>query len=439
VRRVVALLGAAGVALAAAGGASAHAIIRSTEPAFRERLERSPARVVIRFDQAVTPVANALEVFTSDGRLVSFAARAAGDRALSARLPRLPRGAYTVRWRTISRADGHVVSGVFTFGVRVPAPEPTDAFGAAGPTRTEHVVRWLYFLSLALVIGGLAFRLLVVRGPLPPRAERRFYLVVGAGVVGALEAGILAFLLRSQDALQLPANRFLYADLSPIAGGTRFGIAVMAMTLGLAAVAALLVGGWLTDRREPLWAALAVALAFASGLSLSGHQAGEPGSSWLTQGADFVHLTAAMLWLGGLAQLALVVWPLAPAVRREAFLRFARLAPVLIAALLAAGVYMSVLRLPAVSDLWSESYGRILLVKLALVALALSWGGVHHMFVRPILQRGGGGGGPRVGRSLLGESAVAVSILLVAAVLVDSKPPEPAPPAPTQASTVAPG
>lgn len=432
--RAAPFLAVAAVALAWAGDASAHAIIRSTSPAFRQRLEHAPRAVVMRFDQSVRPLANSIEVFTADGRRVSFATGAAGSRGMAVHVQWLPRGAYTVRWRAISRADGHVISGVYTFGVRVPAPEPTEAFGAGGPTRTEHFVRWISFLALALVIGGLAFRLLVVRGPLPAAAERRFYLVTGVGVLAALETGIVAFLLRSQDALQLPAERFLYADLSPIAGGTRFGTALMAMTLGFALVAALLVAGWLTDRRPPLWAALAVALGFASGLSMSGHQAGEPGSSWLSQGADVVHLSAAMIWLGGLAQLALVVWPLAPAIRREAFLRFARLAPVLVALLIGAGVYLSVLRLPAVSDLWSEAYGRVLLVKVALVVLALSWGGVHHVFVRPLLEHGDGG--PRVGRSLLGESAVAVSILLVAAVLVDSKPPVPAPAAPTRAATV---
>jgi len=36
-------------------------------------------------------------------------------------------------------------------------------------------VRWAYFLALVLLIGGLGFRLLIVRGPLPPRAESRFY------------------------------------------------------------------------------------------------------------------------------------------------------------------------------------------------------------------------------------------------------------------------
>ena len=83
----------------------------------------------------------------------------------------------------------------------------------------------------------------------------------------------------------------------------------------------------------------------------------------------------------------------------------------------------SVLRLPAVHDLWMSGYGHVLIVKLCLVALAFAWGGFHHVFVRPALERPGVLS--RLPRSLAGESAVGMAVLLVAAVLVDSKPPQP--------------
>ena len=105
----------------------------------------------------------------------------------------LPRGPYTVRWQAMSN-DGHVVSGVYTFGVGVPAPPSTEASARPGPTRTEDLVRWAYFLGLALLVGGLGFRLLVVRGPLPARAERAST-GCGLGAVVVLEAGLVAFLL----------------------------------------------------------------------------------------------------------------------------------------------------------------------------------------------------------------------------------------------------
>jgi copper transport protein len=408
-------------ALIAPASASAHATLVQTRPGFAQRLASSPRSVLLRFDQSVDALPNAITVYTSKGRVVSGLTRAGADkRIVTVPVHGLARGGYTVRWRVTS-ADSHTVSGVFTFGVRHRAPPATEAFGASGPTTTEHIVRWLYFLTLALVAGGLGFRVLIVRGPLPPRAERRFYWIAGAGAVGAIEVGIAAFLLRAEDALQLPFGYFLYGDLSPLAK-LRFGLAFMAMTLGFALVSALLFLAWLTDRHALLWPAFLVAVGFASGLSLSGHSAVDPGSSWLSELADWLHLSAAALWVGGLVQLAFVVWPLAPELRRTAFLRFSRLATVLIAVLLSAGIYLSVLRLPRFSDLWTAGYGQVLLVKLGLVSLALLWGAAHHFLVRPALERGAPlfAGLPR---SLIGESAVGIAILLVAAILVESKPP----------------
>jgi copper transport protein len=318
-RRAIALI--ALLALAAPASAFAHASVRATQPSYKQRLDQAPRTAWVRFDQAVKPLSNSIVVVSSDGRVVSGSTRSGADPHLMVTtLKRLPKGAYTVRWHAIS-SDGHVVSGVWTFGVGVAAPPPTEAYGASGPTRTEHFVRWAYFLALALLIGGLGFRLLIVRGPLPPRAESRFYKLTGLGVVAVLEVGIVAFLLRAEDALQLPFGRLLYGDLSPIASGTRFGTAFIAMTLGFSVVAALLFLAWLIERRVLLWLSFAVALGFASGLSLSGHSAADAGSSWKSELADWVHLSAACLWLGGLLQLGLVIWPLAPELRRDAFLR----------------------------------------------------------------------------------------------------------------------
>jgi len=410
------------VALAFPASAFAHANLDSTSPTYRQRLQSPPPAVVLHFDQSVQAEPNGIEVKNEFGKLLSGTTRANGQ-TVRVPLKRLPRGPYTVRWHVLSE-DGHVVSGVFTFGVRATAPPPTEAYGSSEPTTTEHIVRWAYFLSLALLLGGLGFRLLLGREELPAAAERRFFAIVGVGAVATLEVGIIAFVLRAEDALQLPFVRLLYGDLSSISGGTRFGEAFIAMTLGYALVTALVFLTWLTDRRFLFWPALLLGLGFASGLSLSGHSAVDPGSSWRSELADWAHLSAAALWIGGLIQLAFVVWPKAPELRRTAFLRFSKLASGLIAIVLSAGVYLSIVRLPQLSDLWTVGYGQVLLVKLGLVSLALTWGAVHHFVARPAIERGGGG--PilsRLPRSLAGESAVGMAILLAAAVLVDSKPP----------------
>ncbi|MGZ4290717.1 MAG: copper resistance D family protein, partial [Gaiellaceae bacterium] len=135
------------------------------------------------------------------------------------------------------------------------------------------------------------------------------------------------------------------------------------------------------------------------------------------------HLSAASLWIGALATMAVLLWTGAPELRRTAFLRFSRLATVLIALVLGAGVYLAIVRLPRLADLWSTGYGRVLLVKIGLVGFALLWGAFHHFVVRPALDRADTGFLSRIGRSLVGESMVGMAVLLVAAILVDSRPP----------------
>src|SRR5262249_5028627 len=151
----------------------------------------------------------------------------------------------------------------------------------------------------------LGFRLLCLRGLAVPRGlERRLAVLAGAGAVVAIHAGIAAFSLRAEDALQLGIGDYLYADLSPMSA-TPFGRAFIVMTLAFALVVALVYLSWLADRRLFLVPAFVLALVFAGGLSLSGHDAVDPGSSWWSRLADWVHLAGASLWIGGLAALVL--------------------------------------------------------------------------------------------------------------------------------------
>ena len=85
----------------------------------------SLANHLLRFDQVVTPTPRSIEVRTMDGVLVSRQARQGRVRRIveAPLRPGLGRGGYTVRWQVIS-ADGHVGSGVFTFGLGVEAPPP---------------------------------------------------------------------------------------------------------------------------------------------------------------------------------------------------------------------------------------------------------------------------------------------------------------------------
>jgi copper transport protein len=413
---------AATAALVTPAAALAHATLNDSYPRAQSTVQVPPREIRLVFNQSVTVTSRAIQVLATDGTVLSGAATTQGrGTVVLAPVSRLERGqAYTVRWRVTS-SDGHSPGGVFTFGVGVPAPPPTEAVGAGGTTWRDDVARWAIFAALALLIGPLVVRMLVLRGAsVPTRLEQRFHLLTTVAAFLVIDAGIAAFVIRASNALQLPGIDLLYGDLQPFAEKTRFGLAFLAMTFGFGVVAGLLLVAWVFDRLALRWPALVLSIALASGLSLSGHQATEPNSSKLSELADYLHLVAASVWVGGLTALALLVWPAAPALRRAAFAGFARLAVVLVALMVLGGAYLALVRLPSVSDLWTTHYGRVLLVKAAVVALALAWGAVHHFVVRPRLEAGGE---PHVRPSLVGEMVVAFVALLVAAVLTNSSPP----------------
>ncbi len=420
-RRGLVLCAVFSAALVLPAVAAAHATITQAFPATESEVGRPPTLVRLHFSESVAITPKAIEVFATDGKVLSGASELSPDgHTVSARIARVRRGAaYTVRWR-VTGQDGHSPAGVYTFGVGVKAPPPFEAVGASGTTWKDDAARWGLFVALALVIGPLLFRLVILRGPLPPALEHRFHLVTTVATFSAINVGIAAFVIRASNALQLPLGDLVYGDLQPFAEKTRAGEAFLVMTLVLGTIAALLMLAWVFDRLDLRWPALLLAVVLVSGLSLSGHQATEPNSTWASEIADWLHLVTACVWVGGVVTLAFLVWPLAPELRRRAFLGFSRLAVVLVGVMVLAGGYLALVRLPELSDLWTTRYGQLLLVKSALVFVALSWGGFHHTFVRPRLEAGEQ---PRARPSLIGECTVALVVLLAAAVLTNGAPP----------------
>lgn len=415
------LLALIATALVVPGSAFGHAILLGASPETQARLDAAPTEVRLEFNQPVAVGPRSIEVLAEDGSVHSAPPGVLeGGRVVVAAVSGLEsRAAYTVRWR-VTGSDGHSPAGVYTFGVGVEPPPPTEAYGAGGATWRDDLARWLLFAALALVVGPLVLRLVVLRGPVPDRLERRIHLATIVGAVGVINVGIAAFVIRASNALQLPFGDLLYGDLQPFAEKTRFGIAFLVMTLGFGVVATLLMLAWVFELSSLRWWALGLSLALVSGLSLSGHQGTEPNATWISASADWLHLVAASIWVGGVVALGVLVWPAAPELRVRAFLGFSRIAVGLVAVMLLAGAYLAVVRLPTVSALWETGYGRTLVVKLAIVAVALGFGAFHHLVVRPRIEAGEG---VRTRPSLVGETVVAIGVLLAAAILTNGSPP----------------
>src|SRR5439155_25304540 len=110
---------------------------------------------------------------------------------------------YTVVWSVLSRDDGHVSSGYYSFtvgNVLLPTDQEQAAIVrrastiAGAPLLIDAAVRWLNLLGQAVLIGALAFVPFVL-APLasgrqaPPRMAARPYRLLLAGAVGALALG----------------------------------------------------------------------------------------------------------------------------------------------------------------------------------------------------------------------------------------------------------
>ena len=112
--------------IATAVPASAHDVLRSTNPADGAVVDRLPDRVVLTFDEPALAIGTEV-VVTGPAGPVSDGQPRLVDAEVRQPVRAGPAGRYTVLWRVTS-ADGHPVSGTFAF--------TTQQGSAASPTAT---------------------------------------------------------------------------------------------------------------------------------------------------------------------------------------------------------------------------------------------------------------------------------------------------------------
>jgi copper resistance protein C len=141
------------LALVSAGAASAHATRISTDPAPGSSVGVGPPRVSATFNERLQTDFAAMTVVGPDGNLWSTGpVQVQGAVAGVALRPLGPTGTYTVNYRVTS-ADGHVVSGAWSFDLTVkgngsPGPKVAPAGDDGG------LPVWP-FVALAAVLVGV--------------------------------------------------------------------------------------------------------------------------------------------------------------------------------------------------------------------------------------------------------------------------------------------
>jgi copper transport protein len=446
--RIALVLLAAVAALALPAAAWGHAALVRTTPEASVVVNRPPPVVILTYTEAVEPKFAIVSVTDAAGRQVTAGPprRTATDpKTLVIPLKRIPAGWYLVYWRVIS-VDGHPVRGAFTFAVG-PNAGPPPAFVIPSISETAATPRLIaaravVFLSVMAAIGLFLLRIAIARPVVrrvPDTSLRHLSIAFGvAAGVALLATPVYIVMATAQFALR---SVFDLGDVLPLVHDSAFARGFLKLELCVALFALSAVLALWVDRPEREHRSVSELLSVAGALlaaaavllvpGLAGH-AGQYSPRGAALAFDWLHLVAGSTWVGGLIGL-LVLWRSFPVARRVAGLvvcvpRFSNVAFLSVVALIGSGVGATLIHLPTFSSLWQTSYGQTLLVKIALLSIAMLLAAVNLLRTRPRLQAYGerpelGPGAAALLRRLVAGEVLLVGSAVVAAAVLSSLPP----------------
>lgn len=471
-RPLVAVLFAALAGLVWAPSAEAHTAFESSNPADGSVVDTPVDRIVITFTGEATEAGEGFVVLTPQGELIEPpVTRGADGRAFTLTIdPPVAGGEIGVRW-TVRAADAHPIEGSFSFTstAAVPTATPTStppplpsataeptvapttgsraptavasatsaptasptATGppAAGPISAEQVDdetaaptmqeflagddgfdpgrpfgwigRPLSVVGSLTVLGLVAFHTLTLRKPVGGIAVLNRVLVASGALltVGAVSEGLWHALGDADGGL-----------------GTSAGVATGLRAVGGLAIVAILIVT--RSKGAASGAALAAGSLILGSWAFDGHTVSE-GNRWLTSIVDLVHVAGAAVWVGGVVGLLVVrhepQTELAPWV-----LRFSVLATGAVVVVGLAGVALTVTILDSFGDLWTTTWGRVLIAKLVFVGVAGAAGAYNHFVLVPQLRTDPDAPAARLWAVLRVEAVALVAVAVLTGALIAS-------------------
>lgn len=277
-------------------------------------------------------------------------------------------------------------------------------------------VRWLEFMGLTTLVGGLAFQFLVLQ---PNLFSRQDYQTIERHLLRVQTTSLLLVALASLAGLILrtlvmsggsPAT--LDVALPALLGKTHYGAAWIARSglLGLLGAALLLRRFGVAASPWFSGAFFCVASFVALTITLSGHAA-DWGDVTVPVLVDWLHLLAVSIWFGGLFTFGFILKLkrslVTPGMEdmghglSSIAKPFSGMAAGCVAVFLATGLYNSWLQVGSISALTDAAYGWTLLVKLVLVGGVLVIAAVNrYYFLATLVHRSGGGTGELIARTI---------------------------------------
>ena len=413
------------------GRVSAHSDFSGSEPEAGAIVDGPLTMVEMRFALPVQ-ARPGFEILVDGGLVESFWEAFDAERTVWAGTTPdgLSGGTVTVTY-AVTADDGHLIEGEISFTVTaaegttvVPAEtaavttttpisisptttiastttvdEPIAPLSVATPRvgdRLEHLARAVSLLGVVLVLGLSFFSFAVLRSGVPgpfARVVMSASALVGVSAVIELVAVADRLGLNAADAIGDPLAR------GPV---IRLISSVLVVLAGLAARVAP------ASSTAPLVGAVIGAVSFA----FDGH-AVTFGWRPLHAASSMAHVVTASVWVGSVIGLVLIGRQ-EPDVARRVIVRLGRLLPITVGAITLSGVVMVLMIHGWSLGLGDSEWGRTLIVKTSLVAVAGLLGLRHHLRGRR--------GASVAGVSLSAEAIVLVLVPVITAALVVAMP-----------------
>ena len=403
--RIIAIALSLALTLAFALPVFAHATLLRSIPEANAELDSAPAQIELFFSEALEPGFSKITVLDTNGIQVDNAdARVdpTDPTHLTVSVRSLSDGVYTASWQVLSAVDGHVTAGAFPFAVGEVDPGALATAGQSSRTIKlsvgEIVGKWFVFLAAAALTGSVLF-VLVVWGPAyratsGSKEETEF----DAPWPRLITLALIVLVVGNVVALLTHVGQVSGAEIaapwsnaaSSVLFNTRYG-ALWIARLALAFVIAALLPNANSNRDR--WIAFGLAALLLLTISLGSHAAAQP-DPLIPVVADWIHLLAASVWVGGLAHFVAGMWSArqfesAFRTRLAARLipRFSALALVSVGVLALTGLYSSVIHIGSFDALNNSLYGRALIVKLIIALPMLALGAVNLLGITPAMKK----------------------------------------------------
>lgn len=425
---MVALLFAGiGMALSALP-ASAHANLERTTPASGAILDIAPSEVTLVFSEAVDVTLGRVVVVAPDGQQVQLGKpelRTNGT-VVAARLGAdVGEGTFVVSYRVVS-ADGHPISGGFSFSIGTPSQTAPDAANV-GEAPVDPVVRVLLSVAKYLGYAGLALLagpVLIVVALWPRRLELsgpRRLIWIGWGLL--LAGTVLSLYVQAPYSIGGGLIDVRFSDLVESAG-TTIGLAQIVRIVLLLAAIPLLRDVAAGKELERLGLVGLGGLGVATVLTwpIAGHAVASP-ARLLAIPSDAVHVGAMGIWIGGLAVLAGYLLPWANQRELSAVLPvWSRWATYAVVSLVVSGVVQGVLEVETPTALINTNYGKLVLAKIAGLVVILGVAAAARMLVRRRIAVEDIRHVRNLRAGMLVEVGLAAVVLVLATLLVQTTP-----------------